>query len=427
MKKLRSLLTRTLHLWRTDSLFRNALYLIASTAIMSGFGFVFWILVARLYTPEQIGEASALIAATGLIATFSLLGLNSTLVRFLPGSKHQGRDINAAMLLAGALTAVATGVYLLAGHWMGIDTFLLGGPMHKLGFVLLMVAVSLNMLTDSVFIANRRGEYHTVGYAVFSVVKLFTPLFLVRYGAQGVFASFAFATVASLAISLYLMRRTGHYAIRHKPKWDLLKEARAYSANSYIGGLLSGLPAQVMPIIILRSLGRAEVAFFAISWTMANLLYIIPLAATRSLLAESSHNPDAKRAHIRKTAKLLTMVLVPLVAIAIVAAPYLLRIFGSEYAAQATASFRILAFATFFVAAGTMFNTVLNIDKKTKTTVYAQVCNVLCVAVSARWLASRGSAYASLCLLFGYAAVVVFHLLAGTHRRTTRSVISAQA
>ena len=38
-----------------DSLYRNSIYLILSTAVMGGFGFIFWIIAARLFTLEQIG------------------------------------------------------------------------------------------------------------------------------------------------------------------------------------------------------------------------------------------------------------------------------------------------------------------------------------------------------------------------------------
>src|SRR5664279_5323018 len=39
----------------SDSLYRNSIYLMASTGIMAFFGFFFWIINARLYKPEQVG------------------------------------------------------------------------------------------------------------------------------------------------------------------------------------------------------------------------------------------------------------------------------------------------------------------------------------------------------------------------------------
>ena len=101
-----NLVNQLLHQWRrirelfrTDSLFRNAVFLMSSTAIMSVLGFVFWIFVAHLYSPEQIGVASALISITLLISNLSFLGLGSGFLRFLPGSAKPSRDINAGLIM----------------------------------------------------------------------------------------------------------------------------------------------------------------------------------------------------------------------------------------------------------------------------------------------------------------------------------------
>src|ERR1700739_369629 len=63
--------------FREDSLFQNSVYLITSTVAMSLFGFAFWIITTRLYSPEEIGFATALISATTLLSTFSLFGFNT--------------------------------------------------------------------------------------------------------------------------------------------------------------------------------------------------------------------------------------------------------------------------------------------------------------------------------------------------------------
>src|SRR5882757_2751857 len=94
---------RTKHLFRTDSLFRNAALLMTSTAIVSVLGFGFWLFVAHLYTPSQIGIASALISITTLLSNLSLLGFNAGLIRFLPKAQDQSRYINAVMIIVGLM------------------------------------------------------------------------------------------------------------------------------------------------------------------------------------------------------------------------------------------------------------------------------------------------------------------------------------
>ena len=68
--------------------------------IMSaGCGFFFWIVAARLYALEQVGLATALISSLALVALFSTLGFDSSIIRFLPlilqGKEADDRGVKA--------------------------------------------------------------------------------------------------------------------------------------------------------------------------------------------------------------------------------------------------------------------------------------------------------------------------------------------
>lgn len=64
----------------SDSLYRNSIYLMLSTLIMSFFGFIFWMVASRLYDAGDIGLATGLISVMGLIVGLSVLGLNVGLI-----------------------------------------------------------------------------------------------------------------------------------------------------------------------------------------------------------------------------------------------------------------------------------------------------------------------------------------------------------
>ena len=48
---------------------------------MAGGGAVFWVIAARLATPEDVGLAGSLVAAADSLALFAQLGLNIALLR----------------------------------------------------------------------------------------------------------------------------------------------------------------------------------------------------------------------------------------------------------------------------------------------------------------------------------------------------------
>jgi O-antigen/teichoic acid export membrane protein len=393
-----------------DSLFRNAIYLVMSTAIMGILGFVFWILVAHWYKPESIGIASALISVATLLSGLSLLGVNAGLIRFLPSSKNQSRDINAASLAVAVTSIAAAILYIILAPHLGIKLSLLSSHWEQFGFIVLMAVVSLNSLTDAVFIGNRRGEYHTAGYATFSIVKLAIPLFLISFGSLGVFAAYVLAMVASLAVSYYLMIRGLKYRFLVRPNWSILKTIRGYATNNYLGVVLSNVPTQLLPLFIIRKLGAAEVAYFAMASTMANLLYIVPTAASQSLLAETAHDPSKQADHLKQIVRLLSYMLLPLVTLAIVAAPYLLSIFGVSYRENGTAIFRLLALCTFFVTITTIGNTILNIERHTRAIVATQALNLIITGLASIWLIRFGLWGVGLALLMGYLAATLCHI-----------------
>jgi len=383
----------------------------ASTAIMSALGFVFWVFVAHLYNPADIGVAATLISISTLVSNFSLLGLNSGIVRFLSASKQPSRDINAAALTVAAVTILAAAIYAFIVTHFGGSIALLNSPWHKLAFIGLMCAVSLNSLTDAVFIANRRGEYHTIGYATFGAVKLILPLVLVPFGAVGIYGAYILAMLASLLISYYLMLKGCNYVTRSKPNWRFLKNIWRYTVHNYMAVVIAGLPAQLMPLFIVRNLGAASAGYFSMAWTMANLLYVVPSAATQSLLAESAFDSRRRVEQLKRTIRLLIILLVPAVSVAVLISPYMLDIFGDRYRIYGTTIFQIFAISTFFIAISSVCNTILNLRHRTRGIVVAQSINLIVTFVSATMLYKHGLTGIGLSMLYGYIASCLCHLV----------------
>ena len=97
-----------------DPLYRNALLLITSSAVATGLGFFFWMVVARLYTETEVGFGAAIISAMSLLAALSRLGFGFTIIRFLPKAKDPQQMINSCFTLSGivslALAAILLGI-----------------------------------------------------------------------------------------------------------------------------------------------------------------------------------------------------------------------------------------------------------------------------------------------------------------------------
>ena len=87
--------------WRQNHLVRNSIYLMLNSGLQAAAGFVFWIISARLFSVTDVGLATALFSVLGVTAFAALLGLNSTVVRYLPQSSNPNVLMTASMAIVG--------------------------------------------------------------------------------------------------------------------------------------------------------------------------------------------------------------------------------------------------------------------------------------------------------------------------------------
>ena len=159
-----------------ESLLRNSVYLMASTGVLSLFGFLFWVVNARLFSAEEVGFATTLISVMNLISMLSLVGFNASLVRFLPQNRRPNEMISSALTIV-MLTSLA----LAAGFVVFIPllsprlAFVQSSALTIGLFVLFSILSSLNTLTDSVFLAHRRAHFILIINSIFSASRLVFP------------------------------------------------------------------------------------------------------------------------------------------------------------------------------------------------------------------------------------------------------------
>ncbi|MCR4394327.1 MAG: oligosaccharide flippase family protein, partial [Dehalococcoidales bacterium] len=93
-------------------LIKNAFFLILTSGSTSLLGFVFWILVARIYPPSQVGLAIAIISASSLLGGLSKLGLDFGLIRYLPITTNKKEMLNSTMTITGTFSILLAIIFL---------------------------------------------------------------------------------------------------------------------------------------------------------------------------------------------------------------------------------------------------------------------------------------------------------------------------
>jgi Membrane protein involved in the export of O-antigen and teichoic acid len=354
----------------TTPLYGNAFYLMLNTVIMALCGFFFWMVVARFYTEAEVGFSSAIISGISLLATISLLGLNTSLIRFLPQADKPQKLINSCYTLSGIVSLVVTGTFVVGlGFWSPALAFIQQNAIFTAAFIVFALLWTLSSLVDSTFIAKRKASFVLSKNTIYSVLKIPLPiLFVLFFRTFGIVASWGIAIGVALAVSLFLFLPKVQNPYKPVPtlKLRLLKDMWQYSGGNYLANLLASSPSLILPLMVVNLLGAEQNAYFYIAWAIATLLFAIPGAVSQSLFAEGSHFEDKLRENVVKSLKFSFLLLVPATIILILVGKWLLLAFGQSYSANALRLLWILSLSSLPLAINHLYTSILRVKSRLK-------------------------------------------------------------
>jgi O-antigen/teichoic acid export membrane protein len=277
---------------------------------MAVFGFFFCIINARLYSAEQVGIGITLISIMTLISSFSILGFGNGLIRYLPKPERKNKKINTSFTLVTLLSILISVIYLIFMKTLSPKLlFVRENIIFSLLFILFIVFPSLNIISENVFITYRSSKFVLIKNTISSIAKLILPIFLVALGAYGIVVSMGIAM--AFLVSLVFLILPFNYSPKLIIDRIVVKKMTKFSLGNYTAGLIGGLSAMVLPILITNSIGAKFSAYFYMDMMIANLLYIIPMATSQSLFAEGSYSETELKVHLKKSIKIISIILIP--------------------------------------------------------------------------------------------------------------------
>lgn len=395
----------------SDSLFRNSAYLMLSTSVLGGLGFIFWILATHFYTASDVGLATSLLSAAGLMVGLSTLGLNNVLIRFLAHANDRQHLLSAALTLTATASAICA-LGFLAWAAFTHSPLLSKWPLFVgLLFVPCVITLTLNNLIEGAFIAHRVAKYVLAKNLCLSLVRLVLPIPLVWAGYVGLVAASTLATAVSVLVGLFILVRTLTYHLGVTYHIQSLVHMRTFAVGNYIGGIFGMLPATLMPLIILSRLGPSEAAYYYIPAMVIALMNVIPSATAQSLFAEASHNEGHLRKYVFQALRNLCALLIPATIVVALLARIVLALFGSAYASHGTTVLQILALSSLFGGMNFIGDAILNIQKRPFAYVVMNALNSILVVGLGYIVSPHGLVAIALAALFGQTVTVVVYAL----------------
>jgi len=334
---------------RGNQLVSNSLLLMFNSGLQALAGFVFWIISARLFSVADVGLATSLLSALGIVAFTSLLGLNSTVVRYLPRSKERNILITAAMVMVAACGATLTiGFLAIIPAVSPKLTFVTQDAAMAAGVVLLGgIFGPLNLITDSVFIGLRQARFNVVvDGGIGGTVKIAAAVVVAGAGAYGLFVAAAIGYAAAAVASVALLVAVNRYRPTLRGVRAVLRPMWRFSGANYAGTLLTLLPTFLIPLIVLDRLGVHASAYYYIAFQIVGLLFAGVFAVEQAFLSEGSHEESELRVLMRRSWRLLVLFCVPASVVLALGARWLLLLFGRTYSVHGTDVLIVLATAT---------------------------------------------------------------------------------
>lgn len=311
---------------------RQGAWVLLGEMANSGLGFGFWALTARLFSTDNVGIAAALVSLSSLATSIAILGLDNGLVRFVSKVREPRRMIRHLVTITGLLGAlvgfVLTFVVLTITGVGGAQVpFLVGIS------VVLTVSQIWFQVTDGVILAAGKSQILAYRALAYGALKIGLVFLIVSAGVAGLFAAYTVPLLLIVIASFLLVPRLW-------PKENVagtpyrFREVASLSAGNWVSGFAYSLPNRLAPSLILIFLGPtagpSTVAFFFIALQLAEVLNYVSESVAKSLFAHGSRQDRLTHTVTSSVRGLLAIVLVPLVAVGLVAAPFALSVVGGQ-------------------------------------------------------------------------------------------------
>lgn len=329
-------------------LYRNGYALIVNTVGTGALGLLYWLLAARYYPAEIVGQNAAIISAMLFVSGVSNLNVMSAMIRFIPKAGHKTTRLVvygylACLAAAGGLSLLA---YLSGGHELifGFSEPDLG---VNLWFVLATLATCIFLIQDAVLTGLSQTVWvpvENIGYGIAKIALLI--FFSTTFPLYGIFASWTLPMILlilGINLLMFLKLVPRHIRTTEANSEPLIPaQVIRYVGGNYLVHLLGLATMRLLPLVVFYRLGPSANAYFFLPWNIVLSLKLITSNMATSMVVEGSRDRAEFNARGYRFMLHVAKMYIPLVALLLIGAPALLQISGSQYALEGSRLLRLL-------------------------------------------------------------------------------------
>jgi O-antigen/teichoic acid export membrane protein len=218
--------------------------------------------------------------------------------------------------------------------------------------------------------------------------------------------------VALLPINWLIFRRLVPRHASRPAAGPAFGQVRRFASANYVGTLFSLASTTLLPIIVTNQLGTTATAHFYVAWSIAVGLQLVASGSATAFTAEAAASEQMLRDYCRRTTAHALRLATPLVVVLFVTAPWVLRLFGGDYARDATTLLRLLAVVGIPSVVTAIGQGVARVQNDRRSLVLAQVVQcVLTLALAVALVSPMGIVGVGIAALVGQVAAAAGLLL----------------
>ncbi|MGB9960259.1 MAG: lipopolysaccharide biosynthesis protein [Candidatus Bathyarchaeales archaeon] len=278
-------------------------------------GALFWLFLASILNVGDYGLVNFYIALATVAAAFGALGLNTTVMAYLPkGEENVLYEANSITLVSGLASAIILSIF----QWAS-------------GFL------SAAFIFFNMTLAELLGRKMYRKYALISLGQRIAQIFLslilyLWFGIVGIILGYF---LGSLIVSYRYLKSVAKFTF----KINNLKEKQNFTLHSYGFNLVGSLSAYLDKIIIGIVYGYYALGLYQLGYQFFMFLSIIPTSLYQYLLPEESSGKSKKEIQIIGLACSIAVV-----AIIFILTPYLIEKFFHTFV-EATQTVQLMSLA----------------------------------------------------------------------------------
>lgn len=326
-------------------------FLIIDQIMNYGLGFVFWFTLAKLVTPETVGQVLVVTASAAAVLGFAGYGSQITTSKYIAEyNAKEMPNVSKKIFFMGlkiglVVSASAAIIFVLLSHYLANSFYQDSSltPLIIVAMAIFLPSQTILACINGAFQGMQKMKYTALADSIFQVSKILISVLLIflGLGSIGIVSALALSSLIAISIGLKLVKKLLlDKPLKKKEEEELpnLRHVMRFSALNYLSIGMSFLSLQICYMLLGSQHNFSSVAVFGISVLLSGIVGGVTESVGRAILPttsekrEDGHEQDLSVAV--NSAFRLSIVLSGFIYIVLLIAPeQVLSLLSKEYAA----------------------------------------------------------------------------------------------